>query len=70
MIDKISVIGGDLRIVKLAEMLAKDKYKVKTFAIENADCELKKCNTIKEAVQNTDIVIGPIPLSKNNTQIK
>lgn len=71
MAENITIIGGDLRIVKLAEMLAKDKFVIKTFGIEKAEniCEMKKCNSIKEALQNTDIVIGPIPLSSNNIQI-
>ena len=48
----ISIIGGDLRIVKLTELLIKDDFKVYTYGVENAD-ELKeskniiKCNSIK-----------------------
>ena len=33
----ITVIGGDLRIVKLIEMLDKDGYKVYTYALENSE---------------------------------
>ena len=33
-VDKISVIGGDLRIIKLAKMLAEDGNKVYTYGME------------------------------------
>ena len=74
MIRNIAIIGGDLRIVKLAEMLAKDNFKIKTYAIEKAEIlnkiqKIEKCNTLDETVENADIVIGPIPLSSNNIQI-
>ncbi len=70
----IAIIGGDLRIVKLAEMLAKDKFSIKTYALEEAESlkkikEITLCGTIEEALQNVDFVIGPIPLSSNKQQI-
>lgn len=71
MIKKISVIGGDLRIVKLVEMLARDKFEINTYALEkteNIEC-VKKCNTLDEAINNTDIVIGPIPISSDSVHI-
>ena len=34
---KISVIGGDLRLVKLAISLAEDKNEVYTFGMENSN---------------------------------
>lgn len=74
MIQNIAIIGGDLRIVKLAEMLAKDEFKIKTYAIEKAENlnkiqKIEKCKTLNEAVEGADMVIGPIPLSSNNIQI-
>lgn len=74
MIKKITIIGGDLRIVKLVEMLAEDKFEIKTYAMEKADSisKLKNveiCETLKEAIKDTDIVISSIPLSSNNTDI-
>ena len=33
----ITLIGGDLRMVKLAELLAKDNFTVYTYALEEAD---------------------------------
>ena len=36
MIKKIAVIGGDLRIVKLAEMLAKENFEINSYAMEKS----------------------------------
>lgn len=71
---KVAIIGGDLRIVKLATMLAKDDNEVYVYGLENTE-DLKdnnnviQCDTIKKAIQNVDIVIGPIPFSSNGTTI-
>ncbi len=74
MVNKISVIGGDLRIVKLVEMLSKDGYKISTYGIDKAESigkikEVKQCETMEELFNETDVIIGPIPLSSNNIQI-
>lgn len=71
MIKKISVIGGDLRIVKLLEMLAKDEFEINTYALEKVENikNVKKCDSIQETVKGTDIVIGPIPISSDNVHI-
>lgn len=69
-----SIIGGDLRIVKLAKMLAEDGNKVYTYGVEKAE-ELKEnknivmCNKLQETVKNSEIVIGPIPFSSNGKDI-
>ena len=69
-----SIIGGDLRIVNLAKLLAKDKNQIKCYGFENTN-ELKdvqnieNCITIKEALNNSDIVISSVPLTKNGTDI-
>ena len=71
---KVTVIGGDLRMVKLVEMLARDNYEVYTYALEKAESISKLENviqteTIQEALQDRKVVIGPIPLSSNNISI-
>lgn len=67
---KITILGGDLRIVKLAEMLVKDGYEVYSYGMEKAEkVEMVKCSTIEEAVQASDMVIGPLPLSSNGVTI-
>lgn len=74
MIQTIAIVGGDLRVVKLAEMLAKDNFKIKTYALEKAESlrkikEIQFCSSLKETLQGVEVVIGPIPLSSNNIQI-
>ena len=71
---KISIIGGDLRIVKLAEMLADDGYKVYTHALETArslrkNDRIEEFDKLEDAIEKADIVVGPIPLSSNKKDI-
>ena len=56
MINKITIIGGDLRLVKLSEMLINEGAQVFTYGLE-------------EAINNSEIVIGPIPFSSNGETI-
>ena len=70
----ITVVGGDLRIVKLIEMLDKDGYKVFTYGLENSEELLnlesvEMCPTLEEAVSNSKIVVGPIPLSSDRKRL-
>lgn len=70
----LCVLGGDLRIVKLVEMLVNDGYNVYTYALEEAESLNQRnnvylCNNIVEAISNSEIVIGPIPLSSNQIDI-
>jgi dipicolinate synthase subunit A len=66
--DKISIIGGDLRIKKLAEMLANDGITVYTYGLGKIE-NVIQCNSIVELVQSSDTIIGPIPLSSNGKTI-
>ena len=70
-----AVIGGDLRIIKLAKMLAEDGNTVYTFGLEEAE-ELKNkeniifCEKLTKAIsEDVEVVIGPIPFSSNGTTI-
>ena len=69
-----AVIGGDLRIIKLAKMLAEEGNIVHTYGLEKAE-ELKHtknvifCEKLNKAIQGTEIVIGPIPFSSNGKDI-
>lgn len=68
MIEKISIIGGDLRIKKLSEMLANDGIKVYTYGLEKQE-NVEQCNSIKQLVESSDIIIGPVPFSSNGKTI-
>ena len=70
-----AIIGGDLRIIKLADMLAKENNMVYTYGLEKAE-ELKGNSNIifaeklsKAIPENVEIVIGPIPFSSNGKSI-
>ena len=68
MIDKISIIGGDLRIKKLSEMLSKDGIKVYTYGLDEQE-NIVQCSSIRELIESSDIIIGPVPFSSNNKTI-
>ena len=71
---KFAIIGGDLRIIKLVEMLASEENEIYVYGLEKADDIKNKqniihCDSIKKAIQNVEIVIGPIPFSSNGITI-
>ena len=69
-----AIVGGDLRTIKLAKMLSKEKEIIYTYGLEKAE-ELKntkniiECNKLEMAVQNAEIIIGPTPFSSNGEEI-
>lgn len=80
----ISIIGGDLRIARLAEMYAKDGNAVYAYGLEkiNFECQensqkesvvwsskIHKCNNIEQAIASSKIIISGIPLSKDEIKI-
>ena len=69
MIKNIAVIGGDLRIVKLVEMLERENYIVSTYGLEKAPEIRTKCNSMEECIKDADIVLGPLPLSSSGEYI-
>ena len=70
----MQLFGGDLRIIKLAKMLAEEKNVIYVYGLEKAE-ELKEvnnivfCEKLSQAMQNTEIVIGPSPFSSNGKDI-
>lgn len=69
----ISIVGGDLRIVRLIEMLIADGYKVYTYGLEMSEellqMDVEMCSTIEETVSYSKVVIGPIPLSSDRKNV-
>ena len=69
-----AIIGGDLRMIKLARMLANDEKKVYIYGLEKAE-ELENikniihCINFELVTQNTKIIIAPTPFSKNGKDI-
>lgn len=70
-----AVIGGDLRMIELAKLLAKEENKVYTYGLEKVE-ELRNrknvilCENIKGAIQNAKMIIAPIPLSSDGKKVK
>ena len=68
------VLGGDLRNVKLAEMLADDGNRVYSFGQDKSDeilddGRIEKCNSLKTAIEKSQIIIAPVPFSSNGESI-
>lgn len=65
---KFSIIGGDLRNIKLANLLVDEDNEVKIYGFDKAEFDLgkKEANSLFEAIEGTDIIIGPIPFSNDN----
>ena len=74
MIKEFAIIGGDLRTIKLAKILAIEGNMVYTYGLEKAE-ELKEnkniifCEKLIEAVKKVQVVIGPIPFSSDGINI-
>lgn len=69
-----AIIGGDLRIIKLAKMLANENNIVYTYGLEKAEElqeieNIKFCEKVSKTVQDAEIVIGPIPFSSNGKDV-
>lgn len=72
--DRYLVLGGDLRNVKLAGMLADDGNKVYSFGQERSDeilddGRIEKCTSLKQALEKSQVIIAPVPFSGNSESI-
>lgn len=64
------VLGGDLRNVKLAGMLADDGNRVYSFGQDRSDeilddGRIEKCTSLKTAMEKAQVIIAPVPFSSN-----
>lgn len=72
MSNRIGIVGGDLRIAKLSEILADDNYIVYTYGLEKykfTSDNITKCNNLKDIVSNCDSIISGMPFSKDGLTI-
>lgn len=67
----VSVIGGDKRIVELVNLLKKDDNDICLFGFGQCDelQDFKQASNLDEALQNSELVITSIPLSKDGKTI-
>ncbi|WP_313232729.1 dipicolinate synthase subunit DpsA [Tissierella praeacuta] len=64
---RISVLGGDERSVKLANLLQEDGNHIDLFGFDNLKVDgLKISEKLDLAIEKSNIVIGPLPCSKDN----
>lgn len=69
----ISIIGGDLRIVRLVEMYAKEECNVYTYGLEkyfdNRQKNIFLCNSIEETMKNSNYIVSGMPFTKDNITV-
>lgn len=67
----ISVVGGDSRVVELVKLMSKDENNICLLGF--GQCEelgvYKHASNLDEALQNSELVVTSIPLSKDGTTI-
>ena len=72
--NKFAIIGGDLRLVKLAQILQKENNLIYVFGLEKSK-ELGNYSNIKinkdlvQTLENTEIIISSIPFSRDKQTI-
>lgn len=66
-----TIIGGDLRNVKLANFLKSDGNSVNIYGFRNAgfELEIEEKKDLEGAIDDSDVVIGPLPCSNDNETI-
>jgi len=68
---KFTIIGGDLRSIKLANLLAAEGNLVNIYGFKKAGFELgiEESEDLRLAIDESDVVIGPLPCSNDNETI-
>lgn len=71
---RISVIGGDLRIAELADMLSKENFEVYTYGLEQSEIinkneKIIKCCSLEEISSKSKIIVSSMPLSSNGISV-
>lgn len=61
-----SIIGGDLRLVETARCLYESGYEVRVLATAGVPNGALDCETVSECIENTDYIILPLPMLKEN----
>ena len=72
--NSISVIGGDLRSIKLIELLSQENKKVYTYGFElseelSNEKNIIRCSNYKEAISKSKLIISPIPFSSDRKNL-
>lgn len=72
---KVSIIGGDLRLVYLASLWKMDGFDVYTYGLENSkelqnNLSINKCHSLEECIKSSNLIISSIPFSQDNIYVK
>ena len=71
---KYAIIGGDLRLVELANILEKENNEIYTYGIEKSE-DLKEnkriniCQNLKQALEKAEKIISAIPFSTDGIKV-
>lgn len=68
----IGILGGDLRIIRLAELLVEEEKNIYVYGLEKTKFLSKnilQCEFIDEIYKNCNYIISGIPFSKNGEQV-
>ncbi len=64
---KIAVLGGDDRSIKLGSLLQEDGHDINLFGFDKLENNLLKISeNLDLAIRGTEIIIGPLPCSRDN----
>ncbi len=71
---KFLILGGDLRSIRLAQILSEDDNKVYSFGQERSDeiidnGMIERCNSLKAGLDKAQIIVAPVPFSNNGESI-
>lgn len=66
----VAIVGGDLRFVRLAQILCKKQYRVLIYGLCHPDLpdEAIQCASLEE-LKDCPFIIGPIPFSKDGKSV-
>ena len=72
--NKYLILGGDMRNVKLAELLGKDENRVFTYGLEKSteleeNYKTEKTSNLAKAMELADIIVAPTPFSSDGEHI-
>ena len=71
---EISIIGGDLRNIRLAQLYANENNKVYTFGIEKyfnnkEEKNIINCTNLETAISSSKYIISSIPFTKDGINV-
>lgn len=68
---KLTFIGGDLRSFYMAKELAEKGYEIAAYCVTMAEtiCGVTICNSLQEALDFSDVIVGPVPFTKTQYSI-